>query len=44
MSGSDPQLDDAIRRQPAMAAFLQQGMFDASSMDESCAAMAQVLR
>ena len=41
MSGSDPQLDDAIRRQPAMAAFLQQGMFDASSMDESCAAMAQ---
>ena len=43
MSGSDPQLDEAIRLQPAMAAFLQQDMFEASSMDESLTAMAAVL-
>ncbi|RYF07261.1 MAG: flagellar protein export ATPase FliI [Comamonadaceae bacterium] len=43
MSGSDPQLDEAIRLEPAMAAFLQQDMFEAASMDESLTAMAAVL-
>ncbi len=43
MSGSDPQLDEAIRLQPAMADFLQQDMFEAASLDESLTAMAQVL-
>lgn len=44
MSGSDPQLDDAIRRHPAMVAFLQQGMHEAASLEDSCAAMAQILK
>ena len=43
MSGSDPLLDEAIRLQPQMAAFLQQDMFDASSMEQSLGAMATVL-
>ncbi len=43
LAGSDPQLDEAIRLQPDMAAFLQQNMFEAAAMDESVAAMAQVL-
>jgi len=43
MAGSDPQLDEAIRLQPAMAAFLQQDMFEAAPMDETLAAMAAVL-
>ena len=43
MSGSDPELDEAIRLEPAMAAFLQQDMFEAASMDESLTAMAAVL-
>ncbi|WP_404976944.1 MULTISPECIES: flagellar protein export ATPase FliI [unclassified Acidovorax] len=43
MSGSDPQLDEAIRLQPAMADFLQQDMFEAASLDQSLTAMASVL-
>ncbi len=43
MSGSDPLLDEAIRLQPQMAAFLQQDMFEAASMDDSVAHMAAVL-
>lgn len=43
MSGSDPALDQAIQLQPAMERFLQQGMLEASSMEESCVRMAQVL-
>ena len=43
MSGSDPQLDEAIRLQPAMAAFLQQGMREGASLDESLNAMAATL-
>ena len=43
MSGSDPALDEAIRLQPAMVNFLQQGMFDAASLEESVAGMAAVL-
>jgi len=43
MSGSDPQLDEAIRLQPAMADFLQQDMFEAASLDQSLTAMAGVL-
>ena len=43
MSGSDPALDEAIRLQPQMAAFLQQDMFEAASMDQSVTAMASVL-
>ena len=44
MSGADPALDEAIRLQPHMAACLQQGMFDASSMEQSVASMAEVLQ
>ncbi|MGB3450688.1 MAG: flagellar protein export ATPase FliI [Giesbergeria sp.] len=43
MSGSDPLLDEAIRLQPAMVGFLQQDMFEAATMQESCNAMADVL-
>ena len=43
VSGSDPQVDEAIRLQPAMASFLQQTMFESASMDESLAEMAAVL-
>ena len=43
MSGSDPALDEAIRLQPQMAAFLQQDMFDAASMEQSLHTMAVVL-
>ncbi|AVP56868.1 flagellar protein export ATPase FliI [Pulveribacter suum] len=43
MAGSDPQLDEAIRLQPGMVAFLQQNMFEAAPMDSSLAAMDQVL-
>ena len=43
MSGSDPLLDEAIRLQPGMTAFLQQDMFEAASMDDCLAAMGQVL-
>jgi flagellum-specific ATP synthase len=42
MSGSDPGLDEAIRLQPAMEAFLQQDMFEAASLEHSVAAMADV--
>ena len=42
-SGSDPALDRAIRLQPAMSQFLQQGMLEASSLEESCLGMAEVL-
>jgi flagellum-specific ATP synthase len=41
--GSDPQLDEAIALQPAMVAFLQQGMFDAANLDECVHEMAGVL-
>ena len=43
LSGSDPQLDTAIRLQPAMAAFLQQDMREAAPMEDSCMAMAALL-
>ncbi len=43
LAGSDPQLDEAIRLQPGMAAFLQQNMFEAANMDDSVAGMAQAL-
>lgn len=43
MSGSDPALDEAIRLQPQMADFLQQDMFEASSLGQSVAAMNAVL-
>ena len=43
MSGSDPALDQAIQLQPAMEKFLQQGMLEASSLEESCLRMAEVL-
>ena len=43
MSGSDPALDEAIRLQPQMAAYLQQDMFEAASLDDSVAHMAAVL-
>lgn len=43
MSGSDPALDEAIRLQPAMVAFLQQDMFEAASLPHSVEGMATVL-
>jgi flagellum-specific ATP synthase len=43
MSGSDPALDEAIRLQPQMAGFLQQDMFEASSLAQSVAGMDAVL-
>jgi flagellum-specific ATP synthase len=43
VSGSDPALDAAIRMQPAMAKFLQQNMFEAASLEESCLGMAEIL-
>lgn len=44
LAGSDPQLDEAIRLQPGMVAFLQQNMFEAAPMESSLAAMDQVLQ
>ena len=41
--GSDPALDEAIRLQPVMASFLQQGMHEASSLQDSQAFMADIL-
>ena len=43
VNGSDPQVDEAIRLQPAMAEFLQQTMFEGATMPDSLQAMAQVL-
>ena len=43
MSGSDPALDQAIQLQPAMERFLQQGMQESSSLEDSCLRMAEVL-
>lgn len=43
VAGSDPQMDEAIRLQPAMTAFLQQSMFDSASMKESISGMAAAL-
>ncbi|MGM3174331.1 flagellar protein export ATPase FliI [Dickeya lacustris] len=38
-SGSDPLLDRAIQLYPHMQAFLQQGMFERSSFEDSCQAL-----
>ena len=43
VGGSDPQLDEAIRLQPAMQVFLQQGMRTAASLNDSVAGMAAAL-
>ena len=43
VAGSDPQIDEAVKLQPAMAGFLQQNMFEAATMDESVSGMAGVL-
>ncbi|MGN1055214.1 MAG: flagellar protein export ATPase FliI [Comamonas sp.] len=43
VNGSDPQVDEAIRLQPAMATFLQQTMFEAAPMEQSLAEMQNVL-
>lgn len=42
LSGSDPALDEAIRLQPVMEGFLQQGMREAASLQASVAGMANV--
>lgn len=42
--GSDPQLDEAIALQPAMTGFLQQSMFESSSMEQSLSGMAQAMQ
>lgn len=44
LSGSDPALDEAIRLQPAMEAFLQQGMREAAPFVDSVEAMATVFQ
>ena len=38
-SGSDPMLDEAIQRHDVMAAFLQQGMFESASFNDSLSQM-----
>ncbi|XAH23033.1 flagellar protein export ATPase FliI [Xylophilus sp. GW821-FHT01B05] len=43
MPGSDPALDEAIALQPAMVGFLQQGMHDAASLDQSCTELAALV-
>ncbi|MDR0226261.1 MAG: flagellar protein export ATPase FliI [Burkholderiaceae bacterium] len=43
VAGSDPQMDEAIRLQPAMVAFLQQSMFESASMEDSISGMAAAL-
>ncbi|MNY26985.1 Flagellum-specific ATP synthase [compost metagenome] len=43
VAGSDPQIDEAVKLQPAMAGFLQQNMFEAATMDESVSGMAGLL-
>ncbi|MGE8396156.1 MAG: flagellum-specific ATP synthase FliI, partial [Comamonas sp.] len=43
VNGSDPQVDEAIRLQPAMANFLQQTMFESALMEQSLAQMAAVV-
>lgn len=43
ISGSDPQIDEAIRLRPAMEAFLQQDMFEAAPMESSIVAMEAAL-
>ena len=43
MAGSDPQLDEAIRLQPGLRAFLQQGMFEGAELQDSVGAKAQAL-
>ncbi|MEB0059403.1 flagellar protein export ATPase FliI [Variovorax sp. LG9.2] len=42
-AGSDPALDEAIRLQPAMTAFLQQDMYEAATLGASVGAMAQTV-
>ncbi|MCW8174022.1 FliI/YscN family ATPase [Verminephrobacter aporrectodeae] len=42
-SGSDPALDEALRLQSQMAAFVQQDMFEAAPMEQSVADLAAVL-
>jgi flagellum-specific ATP synthase len=42
-AGSDPQVDQAIALNPALEAFLSQDKDDASSLDQSFAALAQIL-
>lgn len=41
VAGSDPALDEAIRLQGAMGAFLQQGMHEGASFDDSLEGMAR---
>ncbi len=42
-AGSDPALDQAIRLQPVMSAFLQQGMYQAAPLSTSVQAMTQIV-
>ncbi|WP_027015780.1 flagellar protein export ATPase FliI [Comamonas composti] len=44
LAGSDPLMDEAIRLQPAMTAFLQQSMFEPASMQASLSAMSGLLQ
>lgn len=43
VNGSDPQVDESIRLQPAMANFLQQSMFEAAPMEDSLTEMAAIV-
>lgn len=42
-AGSDPAVDRAIRYQPALEAFLSQGMHECTSLDEGFVQLAQIL-
>jgi flagellum-specific ATP synthase len=42
-AGSDPALDQAIRMEPSMRAFLQQDMHEAATLDQSMDAMMALL-
>lgn len=43
-AGSDPELDEAIRLQPAMAAFLQQNMFEGDRLGDSMAGLQRTIK
>jgi len=43
-AGQDPELDDAVRRYPALAAFLQQGVLEGAGFDDCMGQLSQVLK
>src|SRR5690606_7856643 len=43
-AGQDPELDDAVRRYPTLAAFLQQGVLEGAGFDDCMGQLSQVLK